>query len=288
MAQPAVRQTNPETRLPFPLNLRPLLAGWNLLFHSPAAFAADPTKSEAWNRGAYLVEGLGHCGACHTPRNALGAEKASLKLAGGVAEGWTAPPLTALSHAPIPWSEQELFTYLRSGISQFHGVAAGPMAPVVKELGALPDSDIRAMATYLASFNPNAPTHEAQQAMAARLETITSTKPLEASQQGARIYDGACAVCHEPGGPQWFGSRPSLALNSNLHGASPDNLARVIVEGITKPINGELGAMPGFAESLNDQQLTELIRYLRTRFAPDKPAWNGIDTALRAARGVAR
>lgn len=288
MAQPPVRQANPETKLPFPLNLRPLLAGWNLLFHSTAAFAADPTKSEAWNRGAYLVEGLGHCGACHTPRNALGAEKASLKLAGGTAEGWTAPPLTALSHAPIPWSEQELFTYLRSGISQFHGVAAGPMAPVVKELRLLPDSDIRAMATYLASFNPNTPSHEAQHAMVARFEAITSTKPLEASQQGARIYDGACAVCHEPGGPQWFGSRPSLALNSNLHGPSPDNLARVIVEGITKPVNGELGAMPSFAHSLNDQQLTELLRYLRTRFAPDKPAWDGIDTALHAARGLAR
>ena len=94
-------------------------------------------------------------------------------------------------------------------------------------------------------------------------------------------------MCHEPGGPQWFGSRPSLALNSNLHGASPDNLARVIVEGITKPVNGELGAMPGFAHSLNDRQLTELIRYLRTRFAPDKPAWDGIDAALKAARGVA-
>ena len=284
MAQPPVRQENPKTELAFPFNLRPLLAGWNLLFHSPAAFAADPTKPEAWNRGAYLVEGLGHCGACHTPRNALGAETASLKLAGGTAEGWTAPPLTALSHAPIPWSEQELFIYLRSGISQFHGVAAGPMAPVVKELGALPDSDIRAMATYLASFNPNAPTPEAQQAMAARLEAVASAKPLQASPQGARIYDGACAVCHEPGGPQWFGSRPSLALNSNLHGAAPDNLARVILDGITDPVNGDLGAMPGFAHSLNDQQLTELIRYLRARFAPDKPAWDGIDAALRAAR----
>ncbi len=285
MAQTPRRQANPETKLPFPLNLRPLVAGWNLLFHSPAAFAADPTKSDVWNRGAYLVEGLGHCGACHTPRNALGAEKAALKLGGGEAEGWTAPPLTSLSYAPVPWSEQAFFAYLRGGISQFHGVAAGPMAAVVKKLSALPDSDIRAMAVYLASLNPDAPSHEAQQALAARLEAITSVKPRDASVQGARIYDGACAVCHEPGGPQWFGSRPSLALNSNLHGASPDNLARVIVDGITDPVNGELGAMPGFAQSLDDRQMTELIRYLRARFAPDKPAWDGIDTALRAARG---
>jgi len=91
-------------------------------------------------------------------------------------------------------------------------------------------------------------------------------------------------VCHEPGGRQWFGSRPPLALNSNLHGASPDNLARVIVEGIANPVNGALEAMPGFTHSLNDQQLTDLIRYLRTRFSPDKPAWGGIETALHAAR----
>ena len=112
-----------------------------------------PTKSEIWNRGAYLVEGLGHCSACHSPRNALGAEKPSAYLAGGFAEGWEAPPLTSLSQAPIPWSEDELFAYLRTGKSRFHGVAAGPMAPVVKELGALPDHDIRAMAVYLGSFN---------------------------------------------------------------------------------------------------------------------------------------
>ena len=121
----------------------------------PGRRCSKPTRRNRrlWNRGAYLVEGLGHCGACHSPRNALGAEKASAYLAGGFAEGWEAPPLTSLSHAPIPWNEDELFAYLRTGESRFHGVAAGPMAPVVKELAALPDQDIRAMAVYLASFN---------------------------------------------------------------------------------------------------------------------------------------
>ena len=118
-----------------------------------------------WNRGAYLVEGLGHCGACHSPRNELGAEMATRYLAGGFAEGWEAPALTSLSQAPIPWSEDELFAYLRTGESRFHGVAAGPMAPVVKELKALPDEDIRAMAVYLASFN-TAVDAPAQQALA--------------------------------------------------------------------------------------------------------------------------
>ena len=97
-------------------------------------------------------------------------------LAGGFAEGWEAPPLTSLSHAPIPWSEDELFAYLRTGESRFHGVAAGPMAPVVKELAGLPDQDIRAMAVYLASFNDSAIGKPAQEALAAKLETSTGTQ----------------------------------------------------------------------------------------------------------------
>ncbi|HMH62614.1 MAG TPA: molybdopterin cofactor-binding domain-containing protein, partial [Bradyrhizobium sp.] len=156
MAQTPVRADNPKAALAFPFNWRPLMAGWNALFHEAKVFEADPTRSATWNRGAYLVEGLGHCGACHSPRNALGAEQVSAYLAGGFAEGWEAPPLTSLSHAPIPWSEDELFGYLRTGESRFHGVAAGPMAPVVKELAALPDQDIRAMAVYLGSSNGNA------------------------------------------------------------------------------------------------------------------------------------
>src|SRR6185369_11327229 len=141
------------------------------LFHQPGVFEADATKSAMWNRGAYLVEGLGHCGACHSPRNELGAEKAKAHLAGGFAEGWEAPPLTSLSHAPIPWSEDELYAYLRTGHSRYHGVAAGPMAPIVKDLKALPDQDIRAMAVYLNSFNDAAA--ETPDALAARLESAT-------------------------------------------------------------------------------------------------------------------
>ncbi len=169
MAQSPVRAETPQNALAFPFNLRPLMAGWNALFHQPSVFQPDPTKSETWNRGAYLVEGLGHCSACHSPRNALGAEKANAYLAGGFAEGWEAPALTSLSQAPIPWSEDELYAYLRTGESRLHGVAAGPMAPVVKELGALPDSDIHAMAVYLASFNETSMDRAAQQALAARL-----------------------------------------------------------------------------------------------------------------------
>ena len=284
MAQPAVRAEPPSNALAFPFNLRPLIAGWNALFHKPAVFQADPTKSEAWNRGAYLVEGLGHCSACHSPRNALGAEKANAYLAGGFAEGWEAPALTSLSQAPIPWSEGELYAYLRTGESRLHGVAAGPMAPVVKELTALPDSDIRAMAVYLASFNETSMDRAAQQALAASLEAATGTRTSAASGVGARLYQGACAVCHEVGGAPLFGSRPSLALNSNLHSAAPDNLIQLILHGIAKPAATDLGYMPAFKDSLTDSQVAELAAYLRRQFAPDKPAWTGIQAAVGRIR----
>jgi nicotinate dehydrogenase subunit B len=282
MAQPAVRSVPPENKLAFPFNLRPLMAGWNALFHDSATFAPIATKSAIWNRGAYLVEGLGHCGACHSPRNALGAEKADAYLAGGFAEGWEAPALTSLSQAPIPWSEDELFAYLRGGESRFHGVAAGPMAPVVKNLAALPDDDIRAMAVYLGSFNENAPGNAEQEALAARLEASTAAR--SPASDGARLYDGACAVCHAVGGAPLFGSRPSLALNSNLHSAVPDNLIQVILHGIAAPASSDLGYMPGFKDSFNDRQVAELVSWLRRQFAPDKPPWTGVDAAIGRAR----
>jgi nicotinate dehydrogenase subunit B len=282
MAQAPVRADAPNNELRFPFNLRPLMAGWNALFHQAETFQPNPARSEAWNRGAYLVEGLGHCGACHSPRNALGAEQQNRYLAGGFAEGWDAPALTSLSQAPIPWSEDELFAYLRTGESRFHGVAAGPMAPVVKELTALPDNDIRAIAIYLASFNEEAVDTSAQQTRATRLET--ATKVTYAPSFGARLYQGACAVCHEVGGLPLFGSRPSLALNSNLHSTQPDNLIQVILHGIAKPASSDLGYMPAFKDSMSDAQIAELVSFLRKQFAPDKPAWTEVSSAVNRVR----
>jgi nicotinate dehydrogenase subunit B len=288
MAQPAVRAEAPANTLAFPFNLRPLMAGWNALFHQPKPFEAVATQSAAWNRGAYLVEGFGHCGACHSPRNALGAEKAGAYLAGGFAEGWEAPALTSLSQAPIPWSEDELFAYLRSGESRFHGVAAGPMAPVVKELTVLPDQDIRAMAVYLASFNANATGKAEQEVLATGMETLTHARAAGASPVGARLYEGACAVCHAVGGAPLFGSRPSLALNSNLHSAVPDNLIQVILHGIASPVSSDLGYMPGFKDSMSNGQLAELVGYLRRQFAPDKPPWTDLPAAVGRVRAGSR
>jgi nicotinate dehydrogenase subunit B len=163
------------------------------------------------------------------------------------------------------------------------------MAPVVKELAALPDQDIRAMAVYLASFNENAIGRPAQEVLAAKLESSTSIRAVSASAVGARLYQGACAVCHAVGGAPLFGSRPSLALNSNLHSAVPDNLIQVILHGIASPVSSDLGYMPGFKDSMTDGQLAELVAYLRQQFAPEKPPWTGLEAAVSQARqGITR
>ena len=136
MAAPAVAAPNLEAQLRAPFGWRPLMAAWNTMFHRAQPFVPTPGRSALWNRGAYLVEGLGHCSACHSPRNALGAElDGAGHLAGGEVEGWYAPPLNGVSPAPIAWTEQAYFDYLRTGHSAEHGAAGGPMAPIVAELG---------------------------------------------------------------------------------------------------------------------------------------------------------
>ena len=258
------------------------------MFHRPDPYEAQPERGEVWNRGAYLVEGLGHCSACHSPRNALGAElKGADHLAGGEVDGWYAPPLNGTSPAPLAWTEQAFFDYLRTGYSAEHGAAGGPMAPVVAGLRGLPDSDIRAMARYLVSLAPASPSVEPGQKE--RLEEAAKARASDPVHlAGARIYDGACAVCHEPGqGLDMFGVKPSLALNSAIHAEAPDTVLRVILEGARPQGLGELGAMPAFRDYLDDGQIEALVAYLRARFAPEKPAWSGLANAASRLRGQA-
>ena len=284
MAQEPVRSDLPKSRLKFPFNMRPLLAAWNALFLRPGPAPAKPDRSAEWNRGAYLADSVGHCGACHSPRNLLGAERGGAAyLAGAMVDGWEAPALTAATHAPIAWTEDEMFAYLRTGYSAQHGVAAGPMAPVIKGLGALPDSDIRALSVYLASFNR--PTgNEAVEAAAREAESVALRDP----GVDAGLFEGSCGACHHSGdGPALFGVRPSLALNSNLHSTRPDNLIQIILNGVNEPASAKLGYMPGFGATFDDAQITRLVKYLRARFAPDKPEWHGVEKTvarLRAGR----
>ncbi|ESR23075.1 molybdopterin cofactor-binding domain-containing protein [Lutibaculum baratangense] len=286
MSQAPVRAEVPESRLAFPFNLRAAMAGWNALFHRPGTLEPDPARSEAWNRGRYLVEGLGHCSGCHSPRNALGAEKTGrLHLAGGMAEGWEAPALTALSKSPVSWTENALYQYLRDGWSPHHGSAAGPMAPVIEELRELPDKDIRAMATYLGSLN-DAPADGDLASLAARLASESHARLVEGHEAGARLFENACAICHgadalaAPDAPAI-----PLALNSSVHSDRPDNLIRVLLEGIPLPPRPLSGSMPSYAGAYSNGQIAEIAAYVRARFAPDRPAWEGLEDAVGHIRG---
>ncbi|MNK26864.1 Nicotinate dehydrogenase subunit B [compost metagenome] len=286
MSMPAVRAETPKSELKFPFSLRPLMAGWNALFHDPAPLPPVPTQSAEWNRGAYLVNGLGHCGACHTPRNALGAEQGgSAFLSGAMVDGWEAPALTQLSKAAVPWDTDALYRYLRNGHSPRHGIAGGPMAEVVRELAQVPDADVRAMAVYLGSFNPEPvaqPQALAQQAIdnAAR----TQGQLLGPAQ---RMFDSACASCHHDGdGPTLLGVNTPLALNSSLTSTRPDNLLRTILDGVRAPAHRDIGFMPAFREALDDRQIADLAGYMRARFAPQEAPWPNLPADVARVRAT--
>lgn len=285
MTQPAVASAPPVNTLSFPFGVRPLMAGWNAMFHDATPFKAEAQQSAEWNRGAYLVNGVGHCGACHTPRNAFGAEQGGKAfLSGAVVDGWEAPALTGLSQSPVPWSADELYRYLRTGHTRHHGVAAGPMAPVVKELATLPDEDIRAMAMYLAGFNTPAPD---DQALAKALVAQAGAMQSKLLGTGQRLFEGACSACHHDGdGPKLLGVNLPLALNTNLHSERPDNLLRVILEGVREPAGKDIGFMPAFKYALSDAQVAELAGYMRQRYAPGKPQWPDLPAAVARVRAA--
>jgi nicotinate dehydrogenase subunit B len=297
MAQPAVAQATPGADLRAPFHLRPLMHLWNALHLQPgprtvpaATVAALPAGVDAalWQRGEYLVNGPGHCGACHTPRDAMGAEKTgSAYLSGAWVDGWHAPSLTALNRRTLPWSETSLFSYLKNGHSAAHGVAVGPMAQVVGSLQSAPESDLRAMAHYLATMQATTPqgvTHVlptaspdagmvdklAAQAVA-RARTLA---PLPDATQ--RMFESACGACHSDGtAPVDLGLNLPLASNSKLQADQPDNLLRVLLDGIQRPATRDIAFMPGFRHALDDAQLADLALWLRRRYAPDHGAWPG-------------
>ncbi len=285
MTQAPVAEKAQETKLNFPYNIRAMMAGWNALFLKAEPFNYVQSRDAQWNRGAYLVETLGHCSACHTERNALGAEKSgSARLSGGFADGWEAPALNAFAEGPVSWTEDAFYDYLRTGHSRDHGSAAGPMAHVVEVMQPLPDSDIRAMATYLASLNETPVETTAQHEAAIVASDAAKASAARISPSGERLFNGACATCHT-------GSTilSSLALNSNLHAATPDNLIQAILNGVEAPAilaqttgreAPEVMSMPAFRQQLNERQIKDLADYLRARFAPDKPAWSNTADAI--------
>ena len=290
MTQEPVKNVVQEAQLSFPFSLRPLMALWNAAFLNPQPLATEqPQLSAQWLRGEYLVNGPGHCTACHTPRNALGAEQVGQSfLSGALVKGWEAPALTALSRAPVPWTEQDFFTYLQSGFSPNHGSASGPMSTVVQQLSTVPQEDLLAMSHYLASYQSDTQAQQATPALAKAVvaQAAQSAPALTGSAQ--RMFLMACGACHHDGqGPKLLGVNVPLALNTNLHSDRPDNVIRVILEGVRDPASKDIGFMPAFGEYLRTQEIAELVRYMRARYAPDKAAWGNLEGQIDALRKAA-
>ena len=285
MARTPADAPAPANRLTFPLGFRPLVAGWNLLFlqRGPLPPPATPQSVE-WLRGQYLVEGAGHCAACHTPMNMLGAEKSSQAFAGNLIDGWDAPPLNALSSAPKAWTQEQLVAYLRTGLASEHGAAAGPMLPVTQHMADVPEADVQAIATYIRSLDAtrDPPTQPAPFAPPAPVA------PGQRVDAGAALFAGSCAGCHGAAAPMGtIGERPSLGLSTAVNADSPRNAIRLVLGG--NPWSGSASAhyMPPFADVLSDAQIAELLRYVRAQYTP-RPAWPALQQDVANIRKEAQ
>jgi mono/diheme cytochrome c family protein len=244
--------------LGFPFNIRSGLIAWRELFFRAGTFKPDPARSAEVNRGAYLVEGLGHCGECHTPRNVLGATESRQSLAGGVVDGWLALNISSDMRQGIGgWSDDELAAFLKTGVSPGKGVAFGPMADVVHDsLKYATDADIRAIIAYLRTTPPQ------------QQPAVPAADPAKA--QSATLYLDNCAQCHQAQGVGIPGAIPALAQNAAVNAIEPNDLVMAILNGL--PGAGSFGAMPGFAAALDDRQVAALANYVRTAWSNQAPA----------------
>ncbi|QNP59769.1 cytochrome c [Paenacidovorax monticola] len=255
---PAVSQPNREHALRFPYDTQAALAVWRALFFAPGGAVSDPTRSEDWNRGAYLVNGLGHCAACHTPRNALGAPSEGRAFSGGLipVQNWYAPALNAAAEAGVAaWPVEDVVALLRTGVAP-HGGVSGPMAEVVfRSTQYLNDSDLRAMATYLRAL----PAQERAQPPVAK----PSARALE---RGAKVYEQQCAQCHGDAGQGEAGAFPALAGNRAVVMADPTNVVRIVLQGGYLPAtagNPRPHGMPPFMHVLGDEDIAAVSTFIR-------------------------
>jgi mono/diheme cytochrome c family protein len=271
---PAVKQPNRPHDLRFPYNNRSLILGWRTLYFSEGEYKPDPKQSDEWNRGAYLVEGLGHCAMCHTAINALGGSSDSEAFQGGLIpmQNWYAPSLTSNKEAGLgDWSLQEITDYLKTGISA-RGAVYGPMAEVVyNSLQYMTDADTHAMAVYLKSLGQGSPPGAAR-------TTVTSSEGSLLLTLGKTIYDRECASCH---GAQGLGKPPHyppLAANQSIQMSSAVNPIRMVLNGGFPPGttgNPQPYGMPPFAQSLSDDEVAAVVTYIRT-------AWGNRGAAVSA------
>jgi mono/diheme cytochrome c family protein len=260
---PPITQRNRLHDLRFPYNNRQLILGWRTLFFTEGEYKNDPSKSSEWNRGAYLVEGLGHCGMCHSPINMLGGSSQSEAFRGGLIpmQNWYAPSLTSNREAGLgDWSIKDIADLLQAGISA-RGVVYGPMAEVVhNSLQYLNDDDLRAMAVYLKGISEPAPRAQ-------------PTSPLPSAESsllmslGKTVDDARCGSCHGAQGegkpPHW----PPLAGNQSIEMESAVNPIRMVLNGGYPPgtkRNPMPYGMPPFAGLLSDDEVAAVVSYIRT------------------------
>lgn len=268
---PAISQANRPHQLRFPYNQQFMLAGWRALYFKPAVFRPDSGQSVDWNRGAYLVQGLGHCSACHSPRNALGAVSGSNgeSLSGGLIPvlGWYAPSLNADAEAGLgDWRPEHIAALLKTGVSP-RATVFGPMAEVVKEsLQYLSDDDVKAMAVYLRALPA--------QGDKPAFERDTGARATAFLAAGAKLYDKHCAECHGDGGAGMPPGYPPLAGNRALTMAQAVNPIRIVLNGGFAP--GTAGnprpySMPPFSHVLDDNEVAQVVSYLRSAWGNNAP-----------------
>jgi mono/diheme cytochrome c family protein len=272
-SRPSVKSPAHENSLWPPLKIRRLVAVWNWLFLKKTAQLDDPNRSPEWNRGAYLVDGLGHCGACHTPRNILGAERSDHNLAGGRAEGWDAYALNGASPSPISWDADSLATFLKTGSHPQHGNARGPMLSVTEDLGRVADADVQAIATYISSSM-----------LAGQKYFASAPINSEANDRmaGAAIFAASCAPCHSNGDAPPFGGL-NLSSSTALNAPDPRNIILVTLAGLAAADGRAAGMMPGFDGAISDEDLVVLLEFMRQRFSA-QPPWHDLTRSVTTAR----
>ena len=266
MTRTPVRQVAPANQLMFPLGFRPLVAFWNLLYLRPGKPAPVAGLDAQQQRGLALVEGPGHCAACHSPLGPLGAIPSGRRFDGGVVDGWEAPALNRLSLARTPWTREQLVQYLSTGWASEHGAAAGPMRPVTRELATVPRADVEAIAAYLLTLQKPGLVAAVPAAAASDVADL-------AVRRGQKLFAGVCVQCHGANAPMHeVGGRPLLASSTALQSDSPRNFVQMLAQGLPWDGHAAQPYMPAYAGMLDAEQIADLAAYVRVSVA-GRPAW---------------
>jgi len=243
-----VRYRPPPNRLVFPANIRAGMRAWNLLYLSGAPLTPDPSKSKAWNRGRDIVLGIGHCGACHSPKNVLFADADGTSLQGNLVDGWFAPNLTGTKRDGLgDWTADDIARYLKTGENRFSRVAGAMRDVIAQSTSRMTDADRQAVAAYLKSLPPGTP-------------AAPHAPDLAAMRAGQATYAARCASCH---GLEGRGTRayPALARNTLVQAGDATTISRVILQG-AQAVQPDGYSMPAYPV-LDDAELAALVTYIR-------------------------